>query len=74
MTYIFYQIASVVYSRLKVCADNEKKMLLRNQNLFLEWLENIVGEGKNVGYQQFLLFLKHFYKTFLQSIRVGIVC
>ena len=40
----------------------------------LEWLENIVGNGENAGYQHFLLFLKCFQKaSFKRLLKVGIM-
>ena len=33
--------------------------------LVLEWVENIVGNGENAGYQHFLLFPQYFQKPCL---------
>ena len=35
--------------------------------LDLEWVENIVGKGENVGYHHFLIFPKCFQKFFFQG-------
>ena len=41
---------------------------------FFDGVENIVGKGKNAGYQHFLFFLQCFQKTpFSRSLKVRII-
>ena len=44
-------------------------MRLKNRNLFLGRIENIVGKGVNAGYQHFLLFPQCFQKVFFLPAR-----
>ena len=48
-------------SKLKAFAD-EKTNVTQKVKFVLERVENILGKGKNAGYQHFLLFPKCFQK------------
>ena len=50
------------------------QMSLKNWNLVLGRVENIVGKGENAGYQHFLLFQRSFQKASISGLlRVGTV-
>ena len=60
-------------TKLKQFAD-DKLNIARMMISLLERVENIVGKGKNVGYQHFLLFLQCLPKpSSYGSLKVGIV-
>ena len=61
------------WSKLKTFADDKMKLAEMMISVF-DRVENIVGEGENAGYQQFLLFPQCFRKAFYSgSLKVGIV-
>ena len=61
-------------SKLKIFSDDQLKVVQMMKGV-LDWIENIVGKGENVGFQHFLLFLPCFPKAaFTRSSKVGIVC
>ena len=63
----------VDWSNLKAFADNTVKVTVELYFVFGR-VENIVGKGKNAGYQHFLLFPQCFQKlSFSGSLRLGIV-
>ena len=60
-------------TKLKAFADDKIDVAQMIVSVF-DRVENIVGKGKNDGYQHFLLFPQCFQKTsFLRSLKVWIV-
>ena len=50
---------TLTWSNLKEFADNKIEVYQKTK-FVLNWLENILGNGENAGYQHFLLFPKCF--------------
>ena len=66
---IFFQMVQIE----SICR-RKNNMQRRNGKFFFEWVEKIVGNGENAGYQQFLLFPQCFQKAaFSGSLKVWIV-
>ena len=62
-------------SELKAFADDNMNMAVMMENVFHS-VENIVGNGENVGYGHFLLFPQCFQKTSLSgssNLKAGIM-
>ena len=60
-------------SKLKAFPD-DKINVTKHLKFGMGWVENIVGNGENAGYQHFLLFSQCFQKAiFLGLLKVGIV-
>ena len=64
ITSIFTKQKNLDWSKLKAFAD-DKVNLADKLKLVLGRVENIVGKGKNAGYQHFLLFTQCFQKASL---------
>ena len=61
------------WSKLKAFAD-DKINVIEKLKFVLNKVENLVGRGKNPGYQDFLLFPQCFQKAFSSWVlKVGIV-
>ena len=61
------------WSKLKAFAD-DKLNEIEKLEFVLEWVEKMVGEGENAGFQHFLLFSPCFQKASLVGVvKVGIM-
>ena len=65
-------------SKLTAFADDKIKVAQRQKFVVLEYVENIVGNGENAGYQHFLLFHNVFFsykdKNHLLSFIKKLLC